>query len=188
MARMSDEAFDLLEENREKKITGQSARNRRGNTGKRGSVRLPSDRLTDKQLEALNGKCETYCLGKPMTWAQFKAMPDDLKIEYVKKLRKKYSVPDYALAEAMGVSRRTFGKWMWGLGLDLGRQAAAANRGWYDTEDCDHFVNFWCGVKEPPKRGVISIEGDAMADLLELADELKGVNVRMTIEWTVVEE
>lgn len=186
MARMSDEAFDLLEENREKKNIAQSARSRRGNAGKRGAVNLPSDFMTKKQREALNGECKTYKLGEPMTWVDFKAMPDDLKIEYIKKLRKKYHVPDAALAEAMSVPTSTFGKCIRDLKLGLGRSAAAAGRAWYDTDDCDKFVAFWCGVKQPPKSGRIDVAGEVTEDLLELAELLKGTQVRMTIEWSVL--
>ena len=188
MARLSDEARELLEENREKKITARGARNRRGHTGKGGAVVLPSDNLTRKQLEAMNGKCETYYLGKPMIWLDFKRMPDDLKIEYIKKLRAKYSVPDAALAKVMGVSESTFGKCIRELNLGQGRAASVAGRKWYGTESCSQFVNFWCSITGPEKHGKITVEGDATKTLYELAKKLEGTDVKLTVEWNVMEK
>ena len=147
MAKMSEEIYELLQENREKKVTAQSAKNKRGHTGRRGAVTLPSDNLTQKQWEAKNGECITYRLGTPMMWSEFKVMPNDLKIEYVKKLRQRYNVPDSYLAEAMGAPESTFRKCISDLNLGRGRAASAASRGWFDSEYCDRFVNFWCGFK-----------------------------------------
>ena len=42
--------------------------------------------LTAKQKKGLNGKMSTYNLSKPMTYEEFKAMPDDLRKEYITKL------------------------------------------------------------------------------------------------------
>ena len=72
---------------REQTITARSARNRRGVKGKRGAVSLPSDFLTEKQREALNGECKSYKLGSPMQWEQFKEMPTDLQAMYIKLIR-----------------------------------------------------------------------------------------------------
>lgn len=139
MARMSDEMQDWFDEIRDKKITARSAKNRRGGGGRRGPAKLPSDYLTEKQLRAMNGEVETYRLGAPMNWAEFKAMPDDLKVVYIKKLRKLYSVPDEELANAMGVDISEFNRC---LGkLRLGTRVGTPE--WYGTDECGRFHTWW---------------------------------------------
>ena len=35
----------------------------------------------------MSGECKSYRLNSPMSWDEFKAMPDDIKITYIKLLR-----------------------------------------------------------------------------------------------------
>lgn len=93
---------------------------------KRAPVRLPSDNLTEKELEALNGKVEIYRLGEPMTWKAFKTMPVDLKVEYIQKIRKKFGAADDHIAKMLGVTTRYFCKDINRIGLK-----------------CDHHTNDW---------------------------------------------
>ena len=148
MPRMSDAAYELLQDTRDKRITARSARHTRTHCGKGGAVKFPSDYLSKKELKKMNGACEIYHLGSPMTWAEFKALPDDLKVEYIKALRTKYGVPDNVLAEAMGVSARVFCDWTRKLGLSLGKTAGAAGRWWHNTKDHDAFMTWWYGTTE----------------------------------------
>ena len=144
MARMSDEAFDLIQETREKKITGHSARNRRSHTGKGGGMKTASDYMTKKQLRAMDGEVVTYRLGAPMNWGEFSGIPDDLKTFYIKKLRTKFNVPDESLATAMGVELSEFVKMLKSIGL---RQNPGSTD-WYGTDDHGRFVTWWVIVKE----------------------------------------
>ena len=186
MARMSDEAYELKQENREKKITAQSARNRKGHTGKGGSVRLPSDNLTKKQREAMNGECKSYRLGSPMGWEEFNEMPDGLKIMYIKLIRDKYHTPDRIMAHCMGVPAATFSKKMRELNIGLGRAAGAESRQWYGSEDHTSFEAWWYKTKTIAKGGSLEVEGNVEDDLKKLIDILKGRNVRLKVEWAEV--
>lgn len=103
---MTDEKYTFVQDVREKKVTGYSASKRRTHGGKRGRVRLPSDNLTKKELLKMSGECKYYRLNEPMKWEQFKQMPADLQITYIKMLREKYGCPNSALAEMFGVSSR----------------------------------------------------------------------------------
>jgi hypothetical protein len=108
MARYSDEAWDMIEDSRDKKITAQSARSRRGNCGKRGGVKMPSDSLTAKQRETMNGECKTWRLNSPMSWETFTSMPKDLQKEYIQKLRKRFGVCDFHIARMMNIGLDSF--------------------------------------------------------------------------------
>lgn len=143
--KMSEEVIDYFEDCKDKKITGRSARNRRGRNGKSGAVRMPSDILTAKQMRSLNSEVTTYRLGSPMNWDEFKELPDDLKKMYVKDLRKKYNVPDEELAISMGIDYPTFANCIRHIGL--GSKRIDENREWYDTDEFGRFRTWWI-VKE----------------------------------------
>lgn len=144
MARFSDEIYDFYEDCRDKKTTAKSARNRRGRNGKGGAVKFSTDYLTEKQLRAMDGECKTYRLGCPMDWEEIHAMPNDLKTMYIKKLRKTYSIPDEALATAMGVDISKLTDCLQKLKLSLWE----SNPDWYATDDHERFVTWWVIVKE----------------------------------------
>ena len=143
MAWMSDEAYEYYEDTKEKRVTARSARNKKGHTGKMGAMRTAADYMTQKQLRALNGECKTYRLGVPMTWEEFSGMPDDLKVMYIKKVRKEYFVPDDILASSMGVEPEVFRKTIISLNLSPRKDAD-----WNNTDDCGRFMTWWVVAKE----------------------------------------
>lgn len=147
MAWMSDEKYEYIQDCKEKKSIGASAFKARTHCGKGGSVKFPSDFMSKKELQAMNSECKSYRMNDPMSWEDFKSMPDDLKGRYIKGLREKFKVPDSKLAEVWGIMPPTLYKWIKLLGLSQGKAAGAAGRHWYNTDDCDRFNAWWFGVK-----------------------------------------
>lgn len=124
----------FLDDVREKKNVSRSYRNKRTHCGKGGAVRLPSDKLTKKELQKMNGQCETYKLNQPMKWPEFLAMPLELQITYVKQLRKKFNVPDARIARMLCVSQCTFSQYVRKQGIAPGgrpRHTPWDEDGWY---------------------------------------------------------
>ena len=107
MSWMSDEQYMLMCDTRDKKRIAASAHKQRTHCGKGGRVKFPSDFMSKKELRAMNGPVEEFNLNKPMSWEEFKALPDDLKITYIKKLRERFDVTNIAIAEMLGVSTST---------------------------------------------------------------------------------
>ena len=105
---MTDEEYVFRQDAREKKIIGHSAA-KRNRTGK-GPVRMPSDYLTAKEKKAMNGEEKTYRLGAPMTYQEFRRMPEDLQRQYITGLLEKYDVTDRMIAEMLGISKETIRK------------------------------------------------------------------------------
>lgn len=145
MPRFSDEAWDFIEDCKEKKIIGSNYRNKRGNAGKSGGMKTASDYMTQKQLRAMNGEVQTYRLGSPMSWEEFSAMPDDLKKMYIKKLRDKFNVPDQALAVNMGVEIQKFAECLKSIKLS---PRMAKDRSWFGTDDNGRFQIWWIVSEE----------------------------------------
>ena len=90
MAILPDEQYVMISDSIEKKNIARSSRCRKTHCGKGGRVKFPSDYKTKKELKAMNGDVKTYNLNKPMSWTEFKALPEDLKITYIKKLRNEF--------------------------------------------------------------------------------------------------
>lgn len=142
MARFSDEAWDYIQDCKEKKALGNQARYRRGHNGKSGYMKTAADYMTKKQLRAMDSEVKTYRMGSPMKWEEFNAMPDDLKKMYIKKLRKDFNVPDEELAVAMGVDIWKFVACCKSIKL-APNHIGTDDRAWYGTDDCGRFQTWW---------------------------------------------
>ena len=99
---MSDFDFDAMQ----KKNIARSAYARKTGARPR-KVTMPSDYLTTARKKELNGKMATYNLSKPMTFAEFKAMPQDLQREYISKLRNTYHASAMQIGKMLGCADET---------------------------------------------------------------------------------
>lgn len=81
----------------------------------------------------MNGEVKAYRLNEPMTWTEFKAMPDDIKVTYIKLLREKFDCFDTAIAEMMGCSKVTLSNEIKRLGIGFGTKHGG-NRKWTKKE------------------------------------------------------
>jgi len=88
---MTDERFVAQQTERERKSMANSARKRKTHNGK-GGCNLPHERLTRKELMAMNGEIEKVDLSKPMSWKEFKALSSTLQEAYIYQLVKKYDI------------------------------------------------------------------------------------------------
>ena len=102
---MTDERYVFVHDVRDKKNIGHSAA-KRNRTGK-GAVRFPSDYLTKKEKNAMNGDVVVANMNKPMTWDEFRRLKDDLKVEYLQKLRARFDATNDMVAEMLGCSVNT---------------------------------------------------------------------------------
>ena len=143
MALMPDEQYVMISDSIEKKKIAHSSHNRKTHCGKGGRVKFPSDYLSKKELKAMNGDVKSYNLNRPMTWEEFRSMPQDLQIMYIKKLRNEFGVPDIVLSKSMGVCKSSFSKAMRDLNIYLGKSAGATGRQWLNSEKSSKFSEYW---------------------------------------------
>ena len=104
---MTDEKYTFITDVAEKKRIARGAFNKRTHNGKGGKVRFPSDYLSNKERNKMNGEIREYRMNSPITYAEFKKYPDDLKKKYVKRLRDMFDVSDTDIAAMMGVKAKT---------------------------------------------------------------------------------
>ena len=168
MALMPDEQYVMISDSIEKKKIAHSSHNRKTHCGKGGRVKFPSDYLSKKELKAMNGDVKSYNLNKPMTWEEFRRMPQDLQIMYIKKLRNEFGVPDIVLSKAMGVCKSSFSKAMRDLNLSLGKSAGATGKKWLNSEKSSKFYEYWNKFNKKED----AVEEDSVEDEIEHVKEM----------------
>lgn len=107
---MTDEEYIFRTECAEKKRTARGSFNRLPRAGRGGRVKMPSDYMTKKERDKMNGEVQSYNLNSPMKWMQFKRMPDDIQREYINSLIEKFDPQQTAIAEMLAVSAGTLNK------------------------------------------------------------------------------
>lgn len=103
---MNDVEFILKEDIKEKKQAGRGYYHKK-NGSKSKKCRLPSDHLSKKELNKMNGECKVYNFNKPMSYSNFCAMPVDLRIKYLEMLRDKFGANQTEISKMMGVAVTT---------------------------------------------------------------------------------
>lgn len=103
---MNDVEFILKEDIKEKKQAGRGYYHKK-NGSKSNKCRLPSDSLSKKEIEKMNGECKVYNLNKPMSYSNFCAMPVDLQIKYLEMLRDKFGANQNEISFMMGCNCAT---------------------------------------------------------------------------------
>lgn len=104
---MTDEEYIFRTDTAEKKRTARGSFNRRTHAGKGGRVKMPSDYMTKKERDAMNGEVQSYNLSKPMKWEQFKLLTDDIKREYITSIVSKYDPQQSAISQMLNVAPNT---------------------------------------------------------------------------------
>lgn len=210
---MTDEKYTFVEDLREKKKTATGAHHKRTHCGKGGAVKFPSDFMTKKEIMAMNGEVKAYKLNDPMTWAEFKEMPDDIKIKYIKVLREKFNVSDRTISEMLGIHWQTFGIEAKRLGIRAGHRSGRVKwdkDGWcawcnglklekpegvtLKVEDMPSHTfgrELYEPIGEPPKwyapsGGTVTFEGKATDALATLSLLLGEANVKLRVSWEKV--
>ena len=128
---MTDEKYIFIQDCKDKKITARSARSTRTHCGKRGSVKFPSDYMSKKELEAMNGVCERYRLNEPVSYEVFKSWPKHIQEDYIKLLRKKFNVPlGYISKMVFGKEQSLLSWYIKRYGLDVGDTSIRKKIAW----------------------------------------------------------
>ena len=142
MAWMSDEQYELMQDTKDKKSTARSAFHTRTHCGKSG-CNFSYEKLGKKELAAMNGEVKTLRMNDPMSWEDFKALPEDFMTIYIKHIREKWGAPDKYIADAFGVDKNTFGRYMKTLGLSKGDSGHGDGA---KTWNKDGFLAWWHGA------------------------------------------
>ena len=164
----------------------------------------------------MSGECKTYRLNEPMSWKEFKEMPNDLKVDYIKAIRNRWNAPDIEIAAMMGICGPTLSAYIEEYGLRQGRNGR--KRTW-DEEGFRAWCNGKCeeAVESPeltesdtdinpnpdpdpiaftghympviPKSGTMTFEYNFTDDALAIIKcLLSNVRANITISWDCVSD
>lgn len=100
---MNDAEYLFRQTSAERKRIGRGDFNKKRQGGKQ--VRLPSDNLSRKEWEKMNGECKSYDMAKPVAWESFKQWPADLQRSYLLGLGEKFGIGVAHLADMFHISR-----------------------------------------------------------------------------------
>ncbi len=102
---MTDEEYLFRQTEKERKRIARGAHNKKRGGGK--TVRMPSDYLSRREREALNGEVKTYKKKDFYTWQEFKELPNDLQVAWVNSCINRYGVGLGTISEVVfGGSRK----------------------------------------------------------------------------------
>lgn len=112
---MTDAEYIFKSTSAERKRIGRGDFNKKRKGGR--FVRLPSDNLTKKEREKMNGECLQYNMNAPVKWSGFLTWPQDLQREYIEKLTDSYNAKNEDIAKMFGVSVSQYRKLKNSLGI-----------------------------------------------------------------------
>lgn len=88
---MEDETYAFIEDVKSRKDIAKSAKNKKSGKCPR-KVRFPSDYLSKKEREAMNGECKTWSMFKFYDWDEFREMAADIQVRYLNNILERYGV------------------------------------------------------------------------------------------------
>lgn len=124
---MTNEAYTMVETIKERKSMLSGARHKKGGS-KSKKCTLPSDTLTKREKEKMNGEMKVYNLKYPVTYSEFMDMPQDIKEEYIRSMQLRYHANASMLANAFRMTVNEFGEMMNGLGIVVNEITPDNNR------------------------------------------------------------
>lgn len=98
MVWLSDEEYIYRQDIKEKKATGRGIYHKK-NGSKSKKCTLPSDYMTKKEREAMNGEVMSYNPNKFYSYAEFKQFPMEYQIKYINSLLTRYNCSFAAIAK-----------------------------------------------------------------------------------------
>ena len=88
---MTNEAYTLMETNRDRAIVRRSARYKKGGS-KSKKCTLGHEYKSKKELDKMNGECVSWKMTEFYSWEEFKQMPKDIQAEYLNYMIFKYGI------------------------------------------------------------------------------------------------
>lgn len=173
---MNDAEYLFKQTSVERKRIGRGDFNKKRQGGKQ--VRLPSDNLSRKEWEKMNGECKTYDMAKPVAWESFKQWPADLQRSYLLGLGEKFGVGVAHLADMFHISRASIYNLTNRLNVHLdGRHPGRDLKSWFaflNGEAPEALVKAELPPEVPApseeESSVIKIEEPAKVDMSNLSD------------------
>ena len=195
---MTDEEYLFRQTSSERKKIGYGDRHKKRGGGR--YVRLPSDYLTKKEKEKMNGEVHNFNLSAPTRWHEFITWPKDLQVEYIQRLEEAYHAKNEDIAGMLDVGITCYRKYKNSLGIKgkPGHGKPIDRAGWAKfigaNEPAPEVLVESSPVveekvepleKKEEKPEPIKVDSSSIMNIAVLLDALKGTGARLTIEVTL---
>ena len=163
-------------------------------------VRLPSDNLTKKEKEKMNGEVHNFNLSAPTRWHEFITWPKDLQVEYIQRLEEAYHAKNEDIAGMLDVGVSCYRKYKNSLGIKgkPGHGKPIDRAGWAKFIGANEFAPEILVESSPvveekvelpeqkeEKSEPIKVDNSSIMNIAILLDALKGSGAKLTIEVTL---
>lgn len=174
---MRDAEYLFKQTSLERKRIGRGDFNKKRQGGKQ--VRLPSDNMSRKEWEKMNGECKSYDMAKPVAWESFKQWPADLQRSYLLGLGEKFGIGVAHLADMFHISRCSIYNLTNKLNVHLdGRHPGRDLKPWFAFVNGEQVKEDSVKEELPPEvlapseeeTSAIKIEEPARVDMSNLSD------------------
>lgn len=118
---MKEFDFEVKEK---KKLANMNRYNARKARKKYGSCVMPSDFLTPAQRKKLNGEIKVYEVGKPISWAEFKSYPAEMKQEWVNRFVERFNCSTKGMAMVFGIQASSINNYCRNNGIKISCDSA----------------------------------------------------------------
>lgn len=145
---MNDYEYEFKQDIKEKKSVGRNSRymNRTG----KGPIKFPSDYLSNKEKKKLNGPVISYDMGKPMSYADFRKMPEEMQKMYLEGIVNKFHPTFRTISELFGIGESTLYYRMKQLGVKTTGAKGVLNKD-FDEKAWDAWIADGKLPEEPAK-------------------------------------
>ena len=193
---MTDEEYIFRQTSAERKKIGYGDKHKKRGGGR--YVRLPSDHLSKKEKEKMNGEVTSYNMNAPVSWEAFKRWPQDLACEYIRRLEEAYNARTEDIAGMMGIGMWSLQQYRKKIGFPArvgGKRRPLDKDGWAKFIGANEFAPETLVESspevaekvEPPekkeeKQEPIKVDTSSIMNIAILLDALKGSGAKLTIE------
>ncbi len=195
---MTDEEYLFRQTSSERKKIGYGDRHKKRGGGR--YVRLPSDHLSKKEKEKMNGEVHNFNLSAPTRWHEFITWPKDLQVEYIQRLEEAYHAKNEDIAGMLDVSISCYRKYKNSLGIKgkAGHGKPIDRDGWAKFIGANEFAPEILVESSPvveekvelpeqkeEKPEPIKVDNSSIMNIAILLEALKGSGAKLTIEVTL---
>lgn len=155
---MTDEEYLFRQTEIERKRNARGDFNKKRQGGRR--VRLPSDHMSKKEWQKMNGEVKTYNMNAPVGWKEFFTWPADIQRDYITRLEFVYHAKTHDIADMLGISECRLQEYRRELGIQNKR---GGKRPKLDEENWKKFLGeelpFEAIPPEPPEDPTCRVPG-----------------------------
>ena len=135
----ADAKKELYADLRDRRAEASGARHKKNGSKKKGCS-LPSDGLTRRQLEKLNGPMNIFAMNVPTDYETLSKQSDDIQREYITNLLDRFNITAAKISEMLGISPTTGMSYIKSLGIKYAPRGAKLKNNKNEKDAWNYFL------------------------------------------------